>query len=314
MCYNRIVPESPTVASAEENRRAFEQARLRIARMRVEGGPGLRRVLQEQMEIAARTLGVERVGVWLFVNERRALRCFELYETASGQHSEGALLQAADFPSYFRALHERTSVPADDARADPNTAELRRAYLEPLGILSMLDAPIFRNGQVIGVVCHEETGEQREWTTEERDFASAMADGVALRIENAARLEAESRLLAHESHLAEFSKMEALGRLAAGVAHDFNNMLSVVLAHAGRPRACPRRRRASPNRRTRSRRPRGAAPSSPRSCSPSGASAPTSRACSTWAARWSRSRACSRPRSASSTRCGSRAPDRPAAC
>jgi len=244
MCYNRFVPESPTVASVEATRRAFEQARLQVARMRVEGGHGVRQVLQEQMEIAARTLGVERVGVWLLVNEGEALRCFELYETWNGQHSEGVLLQAADFPSYFRALHERASLPAGDARENPITAELRAAYLEPLGILSLLDAPIFRNGRVIGVVCHEETGTRREWTAEERDFASAMADGVALRIESAAREEAETRLLAHQAHLAELSKMEALGRLAAGVAHDFNNMLSVVLAHAARmaelPEATPR--------------------------------------------------------------------------
>ena len=63
MCYNRFVPESPTVASVEATRRAFEQARLQVARMRVEGGHGVRQVLQEQMEIAARTLGVVDVLV-----------------------------------------------------------------------------------------------------------------------------------------------------------------------------------------------------------------------------------------------------------
>src|SRR4029078_7578008 len=36
----------------------------------------------------------------------------------------------------------------------------------------------------------------------------------------------------HEAYVSELSKMEALGRLAAGVAHDFRNILSVVLGHA----------------------------------------------------------------------------------
>jgi signal transduction histidine kinase len=187
---------------------------------------------------------VERAGVWLLVNEGRALRCFDVFERSKAQHSEGALLQAEDFPAYFAALEQRTNVPAEDARTNPLTSELSSAYLEPLGIVAMLDAPIFQNGKLIGVVCHEHLHTPREWTQEERDFASTVADGVAQRLETAARLEAESRLVNNAEELAELSKMEALGRLAAGVAHDFNNMLAVILAHASRiptlPEVTPR--------------------------------------------------------------------------
>jgi len=233
------VQESAVDLSPEQSRREYEQARLRLARLRVEGGDTFREVLQQAMEVAASTLDVERVGVWLFVNERSALRCFEVYERSKRAHSEGAVLRSADFPTYFRALDERANVPVADARSDPLTQELGRSYLEPLGIVSMLDAPIFRNGRVIGVICHEHVGAPRAWTAQERDFATSMADTVALRIENAARLEAERRLQAHATQLSELSEMEALGRLAAGIAHDFNNMLSIVLAHASRLAALP---------------------------------------------------------------------------
>ncbi len=53
--------------------------------------------------------------------------------------------------------------------------------------------------------------------------------GIARDISERKRMEAERERL--QAQVAQMQKMESIGRLASGVAHDFNNMLSVVLGH-----------------------------------------------------------------------------------
>lgn len=183
-------------------------------------------------EIAAETLKVERAGIWFFVEDGTALSCAHLFERSKGEHSEGVRLRVADFPAYFAALAQRKAIPAEMVASDPRTAELAAAYLTELGITSMLDAPIFLEGQVVGVVCNEHVGPPREWSTEERDFAGSVADQVALKLRAAELRELKAALHTLEPQLAETHRLEALGQFAAGIAHDFRNLLTVVLGTA----------------------------------------------------------------------------------
>jgi len=213
--------------SIPEPSRSTEVARLELVQF-AKDAP-LDKVFHRACELSAEALHVERVSVWLFLDDHSVLRCSNLYERSRNEHSRGAVLHAADFPRYFDALKIRKALPAEVAATEPWAAELAATYLLPLGITSILNAGIFSDGALIGVVCHEHVGPPREWTTEARDFAGSVADLLAGRIQSAEVRELRAAFLMQQRRLADQDKIAALSRLASGVAHDFRNLLTVFL-------------------------------------------------------------------------------------
>jgi PAS domain S-box-containing protein len=146
---------------------------------------------QRITEAHARALGVARVGIWLYSEDRRTIRCADLYEMSEHRHSSGIELHQADCPAYFAALEEMDVIAADEARTDPRTRDFAETYLRPLGIFSMLDAPVAVGGNIVGVMCSEHVGGPRRWTGDEKTFVASVANLVSLALEGGERHRAE---------------------------------------------------------------------------------------------------------------------------
>ena len=146
-------------------------------------------------QMAAEVLELERVSVWWLEPTRHELQCVSLFVRSRGCHHVDVPLRGADYPRYFAALATERAIAAEEACQDARTAELSTIYLQPLGIVSLLDAPIRRQGAVIGVVCHEHLGGVRRWQPDEIRFAAEVADQMAQVMVNAERQQAERELV-----------------------------------------------------------------------------------------------------------------------
>lgn len=134
--------------------------------------------LEALMRLCVSLLPVERGSVWLLDDSGQCMTCELLYERATHQASfPEMVLNAKDHPAYFAAMTTSHLVDADDVLTDPRTSSMVSGYLEPLGIRSMLDAPVHHAGNFSGVVCLEALIPQR-WTVSLMAFVSAVAETI----------------------------------------------------------------------------------------------------------------------------------------
>jgi diguanylate cyclase (GGDEF)-like protein/PAS domain S-box-containing protein len=178
---------------------SFSESLLNVVKGRALYSGNSLESFREITEAASNTLNVERAGIWMYSENRASIKCMDLYEQSADRHSMGERLSKIDFPAYFAAMSDERFIDADDAHQDLRTIEFSKAYLTPLGIASMLDAPIRFAGETIGVICLEHTGKSRHWSTEEVTYVSSLADLVSHAVEAEKRSRAESALLESEA-------------------------------------------------------------------------------------------------------------------
>jgi len=169
---------------------------MKLARSKVAGSGNLEQALHEITQTAAEILSVARASVWRYTPEQTGIQCMSLYVSDKKAHESGLILSQSDFPAYFEALVDERIIAAVDAHTHEATSEFSASYLTPLGINSMLDAPIRVGGRMVGVICNEQVGPKREWTAVEIQLATSLADFTALAIETAERVRTEAELRA----------------------------------------------------------------------------------------------------------------------
>lgn len=147
-------------------------------------------------ETAVIGLGITRASYWQL--ENNALVCMDLYDHSTTSHSSGAHLVPTDLPVYFQALKNGIAIIADDVHTNQHTLELKEKYLIPLGIKNMLDIPIRKDGELIGVFCCEHNKENGSWTESDLAFARVLCDILNLMLEQGKRREVEKELLETE--------------------------------------------------------------------------------------------------------------------
>ena len=180
---------APAAPSAPPVELGTEPARLVLELARGRRGDW-RAQIRHVCQLEAEVIHVERVSFWSLHEHGSRLSCDAGFVASSRSFEHGATLQASGVPYYFKALREARVLNVEDVLGDPRTRGLGD-YCASRGVSSMLDVPVWVEGQLRGVLCHEHVGPRREWSGAEEEFAVSAGQVIASALQARAHTRAE---------------------------------------------------------------------------------------------------------------------------
>lgn len=168
---------------------------------------------------SAETMEVKRVNIWVIGEGFNSIQSLVNYDARNGGFQENISLYRQQFPNYFALMQTEEIIPTENAQEDVKTRELLDNYIIPMGIRSLLDAPVRIEGKMAGVICFEDTEKLRSWNISELNFSAGIAQVVAQTLET------------HRRQLAQRNLEQALSEkklLLAEVNHRIKNNFTLI--------------------------------------------------------------------------------------
>ena len=171
--------------------RAQQDLILLLTRQRYSSNNSLQEAAELITRSACEIYQIDCASLWHL--EGSMLAPISAYHRSTQEYLLPAPIDASGFPDYLDALHTGRAIDAHNAMRDPRTREIAES-LRSRDVNAMLDASIRVDGQVVGVLCLEQTGATRAWQQDEIAFAGELADQFAQVISNHNRRTATSAL------------------------------------------------------------------------------------------------------------------------
>ena len=149
-------------------------------------------ILKNILLKASVSSSIDRISYWSYSQDK--LKCENLYYHELNKFEKNFFIEKSSHPKYFVAIERANQIVVSDVYKNQDVEELCYDYFQKNNIKSLLDTPIFINGNLTGILCFEITEKSIEWDNEDINFARSISDLIAIALESNMRFEAEQKL------------------------------------------------------------------------------------------------------------------------
>ncbi|MCG9792673.1 PAS domain S-box protein [Flavobacterium algicola] len=145
------------------------------------------------LEITAQNTNIDRVSFWEYNSAK--IECFYLYKKKENVFSKEPNILRNSCPKYFSTIEKKSQVVISDISLKQIDLEFNTSYFPENNIVSLLDTPIFIDGEIKGIICFEAVHTKHHWDNQDINFARSIADIIAIAFESKSRVEIEKKLI-----------------------------------------------------------------------------------------------------------------------
>ena len=183
-------------------------------------------ILRNILKIASTNCSIDRVSYWVFLNN--GIRCESIYYLQSDRFEKNFVIDRERHPIYFKNIETGAQIVASNVYDNAMTQELCFEYFPKNDIKSLLDTPIFINGEILGILCFEKIEKTTEWDNEDINFSRSIADLIAIAIESQLLLESDKKLSYKSEILTVINKNTQKFLMAKNNDEIFNGILGTI--------------------------------------------------------------------------------------
>lgn len=149
-------------------------------------------IIKNILLITTEIIGVSRASYWKYSPDN--VLCEMQYNATTKKFSKGSILLKEEFPNYFEAITSKSQIIIPDVYQSEMLVDLQKEFFPTNSIYSILDTPVFIEGELKGILCFEATQKIKNWDNEDINFTRSVSDIITIAFESQNRLNAEVKL------------------------------------------------------------------------------------------------------------------------